>query len=134
MVFQGYSLTGDGSLHVAELKGPSNFEEWYLSWQVFKTAAIMIGFISPETLERYGTFIKRMHTTYGARCWLLLYQADMRYRLEEAERVRRRGEDEAARASDPALAEYDGNFPWEYVYAKAQEQTKPRRRPPHDLH
>eukprot|EP00969_Alexandrium_andersonii_P173378 7664441-Alexandrium_andersonii.AAC.1 len=43
---------------------------------------------NPEPLDLYGEYIRVLHETYGSECWCLIYQADVRMRSEEFERIR----------------------------------------------
>eukprot|EP00969_Alexandrium_andersonii_P289954 12816434-Alexandrium_andersonii.AAC.1 len=45
---------------------------------------------SPEPLDLYGEHIRSLVETYGADAWYLVYQADVRMRSEEFERIWRR--------------------------------------------
>jgi hypothetical protein len=46
--------------------------------------------IQPERLELYGEHIRSLLTAYGPDCWFLIYQADIRMRSEQFERLRRK--------------------------------------------
>ena len=76
-----------------------------------------------ETLIRYQTLIKTFHSAYGPVCWALLYQAETRMRLEQFERILRRGELQHAAAMQPqgAPTDFDPNMPWEWVFEQAVE-------------
>ena len=124
--FQGYSIGPDGQLHITELRGPSSFEEWLPCWGVFRTACIMLAIASPETLDRYAAQIKKLSTRYGTKAWLLTYQADVRMRLEQIERIKRVGASKhAASAANAALPPcgYDPAMPWEWCLDKALSDT-----------
>eukprot|EP00969_Alexandrium_andersonii_P244830 10818197-Alexandrium_andersonii.AAC.1 len=45
---------------------------------------------SPEPLDLYGEHIRGLHEAYGNEAWFLIYQADVRMRSEEFDRIRRR--------------------------------------------
>ena len=74
-----------------EINGPADFEAWRESYSVFRPGCIMFGQISPARLDSYEHHIRSYHERYGRGCWALLYQADVRARLELAERLRRQG-------------------------------------------
>ena len=60
-----------------------------------------------------------MWITYGDRAWFLIYQADVRMRSEEFERIRRRLK-AAHDPSAPAAAQiYDPEHPWSSVFSRA---------------
>ena len=124
--FSGYVLGTDGDLHLAELKGPATFAEWEASFEIFKTASIMLGIAALETLIRYQTLIKKFHTAFGTTCWALLYQAETLMRLEQFERILRRGELQHAAAQLPQglPTDFDPNQPWEWVFQQAAESEQ----------
>jgi len=120
LAFHGLHIGVDGSIVLAEMKGPANIEEWLASWRIFKVACLMLKILSTAAADAYSGHISRLHTRYGSQVWLLLYQADIRFRSEHAERVRRKGEAIKAKAGiDPC--EYDPDMPWEFVYRQATE-------------
>ena len=50
----------------------------------------MLAAIDLGTLDMYRELIERYHATYGPQVWHLLYQCDVRARLELADDVRHR--------------------------------------------
>jgi len=119
ILFQGLHIDSSGKVAIAEIKGPASFEEWEACWKIFRVAAIMLSLLSPAASDGYHDHIKRLHMRYGHMAWLLLYQADVRFRSEHVERIRRKGELllSKARAIGPqASCEYDSAMPWEFVY------------------
>ena len=74
LAFEGYSLGPNGEVHVKELKGPSSFDEWRASYNIFKTAMIMLDAASPQALDGYMEHVRRLGSMFGPRCWLLLYR------------------------------------------------------------
>jgi hypothetical protein len=54
------------------------------------------------------------HSRYGPAVWLLLYQADVRARLEQLERVRRRGLAAASAGLPAGEVPFDRARPWEW--------------------
>ncbi len=89
MRLSGSVFTSDGSLRNIEVAGPPTVDVWDASFMVMRTGAIMLDAIDLGVLDAYSSLIRRFHTRYGPSCWLLLYQADTRFRLEHLERVRR---------------------------------------------
>ena len=112
---KGVRLNSLGEIVPVEINGPPDFEAWRESYGAFKTGRIMFGQISPARLDLYEHHIRSYHERYG--CWALLYQADVRARLELAERLRRQGKEE----KDAAVAaggthDFDPKMPWEWVW------------------
>lgn len=80
---------GDGSYLQQDLPGPNSFMAWKASWNVFKTAAVMLNIASIASLEAYFKQIERT-TIQWPSCWGLVYTADDAARAERMEKVRRR--------------------------------------------
>eukprot|EP00971_Amphidinium_carterae_P334914 6470463-Amphidinium_carterae.1 len=116
---RGVRLGPEGQIISVEILGPRTFEEWSSCFSIFKTGCIMLSQITPARLENYRDFVKRKHQYYGATSWPLLYQAEVRARMEEAERLRREGaiEHEEARNAWGVHA-FSPKYPWEWVYAQ----------------
>ena len=91
---KGVRLNQYGEIQTLELTGPSDFEAWRECYAVFKVGAIMFEEITPARLDAYEKHIRNYHERYGRGCWALIYQADVRARLENSERLRRVGKDE----------------------------------------
>ena len=114
---KGIRLNAQGEIIPVEINGPADFEAWRESYSVFRSGCIMFGQISPARLDSYEHHIRSYHERYGRGCWALLYQADVRARLELAERLRRQGKEE----HDAAIAAggthgFDDKKPWEWVW------------------
>jgi len=121
-------MASDGSLIHHELKGPSTIEAWLKSWAVFRSAMIMINAVDISDLDGYAALIKRYSDRYGAATWGLLYQADHRARLEQLERIRRRGAREyeivKRRTQDgDVLHEFVPTRPWPWCFAQLAADT-----------
>ena len=68
--------------------------------------------------------IKRYHDRYSASVWAIIYQADVRARLELSERLRRRGESEHQRAQASGLAHtFNPAAPWDWVWQAIVAET-----------
>jgi hypothetical protein len=89
--FHGYNIGANGQLARVELLGPASFEEWRKSYAILRTALIMLEQVDPAALDAYSANIERLSRRYGTAIWTVLYQADVRMRLEQMERIRRRG-------------------------------------------
>ena len=85
--FRGVAFGPDGKITTVEMKGPPNFMVWLAAFKVFRTACIMYNVITPERLDAYSEKIATLHAKNPA-LWPLLYQADVRTRLEHMPRVR----------------------------------------------
>ena len=51
--FRAFFPTGDGSYMSKELPGPSNYQQWLMSWTVFRNAMIMLGLASLAALATH---------------------------------------------------------------------------------
>ena len=92
---------------------------------VFKTGCIQLDLLSPARVEVYMDTIKKYNARYTHTCWHLIYQADVRMRLEQAERIRRVGQAERVSAqARNLLHDFDPVKPWEWVWARMPEDTK----------
>ena len=85
----GQVFKPDGTFHTVEINGPPTLAHWHASYDVFATAAVMLDIIDLGTLAAYRTFITRMHSRFGPQCWLLIYQAESRFRFEHWQRTQR---------------------------------------------
>ena len=69
--------------------------------------------------------IKSYNSRYSHSCWHLIYQADVRMRLEHAERIRRRGEAEFTRAASAGKhRDFDSANQWEWVWSVIPEEQR----------
>ena len=69
----GQQFASDGTLIPTDL----------VSWQ----------YVDLGRIDQYSTMIGRYVSHYGASAWLQIYQADVRMRSEQMERIRRRGDE-----------------------------------------
>ena len=117
-----------GSWHRQELPGPPDFQAWWKSWLVFRTAMLLLDASPVEPLDLYGEHIRTFTETYGPQVWFLVYQADVRMRSEEFERLLRRIRltDAASRAvGGSGLAGFDTRRPWGYIFQQAVHSDNP---------
>jgi len=120
----GLVMGADGQLHMSLLYGPPSVEEWVAGWTVFKTGAIMLGTITPSTCDHWAKMVVGYARTYGPALWPLVYQAEVRARLEHLERVRRTGAaEQAAAASTGGTHAYDPKSPWEWSLRKCADDV-----------
>ena len=114
---KGMRFTASGEITTVELYGPPDFEAWRECYSVFRTGCIMFDAIAPARLDQYEKVIRKYAERYGKSCWPIIYQADVRARLEQTERLRRQGQD----ASDTAAASghthpFNAAKPWDWVW------------------
>jgi len=113
MTFQSYTFQpADGSWKRQELQGPSSFLHWWKSWVVLKTALLLLRAVQPERLDAYGEHVRTLNDRFGASSWFIIYQADVRMRQEEFERIQRR----AVMSNAPG---FDPGKPWDTVFRVA---------------
>jgi len=88
---------------------------------VFATAVIGLDAISPPHVHRYIKRVKGYATRYGPLCWAVVYQTEVRFRREFAERIRREEATKFKVATDAggAYSAYDPARPWDRVYELA---------------
>ena len=114
---KGVRFSSTGELQPIEMYGPPDFDAWRECYMVFRTGAIMFEQITPAKLDRYEKLIRGYSDRYGRECWPIIYQADVRARLEHAERVRRQGHDAYETAQRAGLTHpYDPAKPWDWVW------------------
>jgi hypothetical protein len=120
---QGTRIRPDGSLGAIEIAGPGCFSDWLQCYGIFRTGAIMMEAILPVYLDQYSDLIKRYSERYSASVWPLIYQSDVRARLEQTERLRRLG---ASLPDDPAArCRFVADKPWNWVWkALAEERNQ----------
>jgi len=113
----GSVFNSDGSFRTVELVGPPTLDVWMDSYQVMSTAFIMLDALDLGVLHAYKDHIQRLHSRYGPDTWLLLYQADTRFRLEHIERTRRNLADAHQKAvMASGTTPYEVKRPWNYTF------------------
>ena len=118
----GVVFDKDGHLRTVEIAGPPTLAVWLLSWEVFVTACVMLNIFDLGTLLAYKTLILTLHSRYGPQVWLLLYQADTRFRQEHLVRMKRRlafDHDKAVAAGGTTA--YDKDRPWDLAMSEGTE-------------
>ena len=110
---KGLGFTSSGEFAPIELYGPADFESWRECYMEQ---------ITPSKLDAYEKTIRQFHDRYGKACWAIIYQADVRARLEQVERIRRRGQEAYESARRLGLSHpFDPNRPWEWVWKELAE-------------
>lgn len=116
---KGVRFNSAGEILPVELYGPPDFESWRECYMVFRTGAVMFEQISPAKLDGYEKRIRHFSERYGKTCWPIIYQADVRARLEHAERLRRMGQEAYERAQPAGLNhQFNPHKPWEWVWGE----------------
>ena len=85
----GQVFGSNGQLQTKEISGPPSFEVWEQCYAVMMTAFTMLDICDLGTMTRYRDKIAGYHRRYGPQVWMLLYQSDVRCRLELWERKMR---------------------------------------------
>ena len=85
--FHGRVLNQDGELVLVEIYGPPNYEAWEASYGCFRTGAIMKNLIDQGRLDRNMKMIRTMAKA-NPKAWALIYQADVRMRLEKSVHIK----------------------------------------------
>jgi len=125
----GLILSSAGTLHQAQLYGPPNIEEWLAGFAVYRTGAIMLGQITPATLDLWVKVITNYAYRYGPEVWALIYQTDVRARLEHMERIRRLISTARTQAIEAGGSHaFDPAVPWEWVFRQTAEDVQFWRR------
>ena len=121
----GLTLGEDGTLVRSELYGPPSFEEWERSFRPFRTGCIMLNQVDPANLDLYANHVRAAVQRFGAAAWPVIYQADVRARLEQIERVRRRVEFEAEQAQQlGGKTAFDQKRPWNFCFRALVEDDR----------
>jgi uncharacterized membrane protein YgcG len=117
LFFVAFIPQGDNSFVRKELPGPPDFESWWASYRVFRSVALLLGFLDIEVADNYGEKIRDLSRDYP---WFILYQADVRMRSERMEKLRRLAEQQHASG---AMSSFDVARPWNTVFRAAVADT-----------
>ena len=120
MRFNGLRIGPNGTMQTVELLGPGDLASWQASYELAITGLLGFDAVDLGNLLVYSKKIARFHDLYGEACWAIIYQADVRARLEEMERVRREMEEaKAAGEGRPSgvATPFEPNRPWNAVWA-----------------
>ena len=98
----------DGALRTKQVSPPSSYEAWVGSWDVFRSAMIMLGAATPASLDKYAMGIKRLWATHGR--WSVIQTAEDKCRAEQWEVL-------AEKFSRNAPADFDDRAPWNSIIA-----------------
>ena len=115
LVYATYLLsTATGEWQRKELPGPPDFDAWWKSFKVYKTAMVLLAICGAERLEAYGEHIRELAALYP---WHLVYQSDVRMRSEQFQRIKR--ELEASNTAGQVRYGFKPARPWPAVFAAA---------------
>eukprot|EP00971_Amphidinium_carterae_P212593 4219194-Amphidinium_carterae.1 len=79
----------------------------------------MLGAVDLGRLDAYMAHIKRYAARYSG-CWSKIYEAEVKMRSDQMDRIKRDLEEAAARAAAAGKAhDYDPTRPWDAVWAEA---------------
>eukprot|EP00971_Amphidinium_carterae_P330792 6464007-Amphidinium_carterae.1 len=92
-----------------EQRGPPSFAEWRRSYRVLWTVLIQ--------LDLYVDRLEKFHARCGADVWSLLYQADVRCRLENMARLYH--QELHLVSLGKTSPGFNVDWPWDYVWRQA---------------
>ena len=113
LVYLQWIYLSNGNWQRRELPGPPNFGVWWASYRVLRTGFLLLEASPPEPLDNYGEKIREFHGTYGAECWFIIYDADIKMRSEHFPRLRRHAENGEGL---PRGMVFDMQKPWASVW------------------
>ena len=123
----GVMLGRDGSVKSQEFHGPANISHWIASYTVLQNVLVMLDAVDLGNLLRYKSLIERLHDKYGEKVWSVIYQGEVRCRLEHMPRLKRIAQaeyDQTKASGNPTPVGYEPLRPWSYVWAKAVEDLE----------
>ena len=110
---------GQPILIPVEIAGPPDLSVWLESWSVFATSMIMLDAADLGILDLYKNRIVKLHGIFSEGTWLLLYQTDVRARLEQLPRIRlqllREHNDDLAEGRNSS---FDPKRPWNSAFKR----------------
>ena len=113
----GQVLDNDGTFRTVEIAGPPNLEVWLDSFEVMATAFLMLDVVDLGTLNSYRRAISDFHARYGPACWLLLYQAETRFRQEQLDRCKLLASNRhQAAITAGGTTEFEPTRPWNLAF------------------
>ena len=110
----GMVMKPGGELAPVELFGPENYEQWEACFRVWRTGCLMLEAFTLSTLEAYKDLISLYARRYGPGAWAIIYQTDVRCRLEHLDRMRRRAREDPTSGDGPEYSRFTEERPWEY--------------------
>ena len=123
--FQGLTLNKAGELVQSELYGPPTLAVWKACFETYTNLMVMLDAADLGLLLQYKSKVERLHDRFGDKTWALLYQADVRCRLEHLPRARvelkQRHLEAVALGNTTA---YDDLRPWNEAYRAVADADK----------
>ena len=117
LTYVEYTHLPNGAWQRNTLPGPSTFDLWWASYRVLRCALLLLDAVPPEVLDAYGEFIREQNQAYGRDAWFLVYQADVRMRSEQFDRLRRRAERQHQLEQAASMqSHFDPARPWSTVF------------------
>jgi hypothetical protein len=88
---------------------------------VYKTTLLLLGAAKPAQLDAYAEHIRKQAEMHGPTCWSIIYQADVRMRSEEFDRIRRRLSIEYFKLDPPGRVAhiFDPDEPWNTIFQQS---------------
>ena len=100
-----------------ELFGPPTYQIWEDSYSIWMTLCRFNKTMCLDTLIGYKDIVDEFYRTYGPACWALIYQVDVRTRLEYTVQLKREAEEEREEWIKKGLVhDFNPEQPWEYVF------------------
>ena len=121
----GHMLGGDGIFRMMTIAGPPHIDSWMLSSEVWANSMIMLGAIDLGNLITYQDHIRTAYLKLGEDAWMLIYQADVRARLELMPRLNTDLAVQHQAALDASgTTPYNPQRPWDYTLHMLLSQVK----------
>ena len=125
LILTGMVPTGFGTFRKVELKGPPDYPTWVACMMVFRSAVVMLGVIGVNAIDAYMKKVGKLASDYGTSVWLLLYQAEMRMRLERIPKIRRKlHQQHDAVTKTGGVHPYNPASPWRLVWGEAVSEKQ----------
>lgn len=110
MNFVAHFQDANGEWKTMEIQGPPDWDIWWSSWRVFRSAALALNIAVPATLGHHAEQLRERVELWEG-CWFILVRAEERSRRELWPRIRRQLEDKHKR--DPANSDFNPSMPWD---------------------
>jgi hypothetical protein len=121
---RGMSMDASGHLIPVQINGPPTFYLWSKCFGTLLTCLVSHNAAALGAIEAYKSWIQEYNDRYGSTCWHVIYQADVRMRQEQLERVRRRLTDaHAAALRAGGTTAFDPTRPWKLAFSTCLLET-----------
>ena len=111
-----------------EILGPATYSMWKSCWTILSNALLLLGAVDLGNLVDYGKFMDRFIARHGERSYPLMYQAEVRTRMELMGRLLREEQGKiktAAQRNDgvvPADWPFDPDRPWNFIFQRVLDE------------